>query len=267
MRDEHDGLVQLGLQLQQLVLHFAADERVQRRERFVHQQDFGISGQRARQAHALLHAAGQLVRILVFETGQAHLFQPVARPLFTFGAAHALHGQAVRGVVQHGAVRKQAKALEHHAHLLLTEDFKVALVQADDVHAIDQDVAGAGLDQAVEVADQGRLAGARQSHDDVDAAFFNGQADVAQTQRVAALGQQLFLAHAALRGFQPLFRMRSEDLVDVLDFDLAHRWPPMRMRCPYDCVIRSNSTASTTIPRPANRPRPTSRRLMPSNTS
>ncbi|MNK27808.1 hypothetical protein D3C87_461710 [compost metagenome] len=267
MRDEHDGLVQLGLKLQKLVLHFAADQRVQRREGFVHQQDFGIGGQGPRQADALLHAAGQLVGILVFEAGQAHLLQPFARALLALGLAHALNGQAVRGVVQHRAVREQPEALEHHAHLLLAEDFQVALVQADHVHAIHQDVARAGFDQAVEVADQRGFAGTRQAHDDVDAALFDGQADVAQAQRVAAFGQKLFLAHAALGGFQPFLRVRSENLVDVLDLDLAHRWPPMRMRCPYDCVIRSNSTASTTIPSPASRPRPTSRRLIPSRTS
>ena len=91
MRDEHDGLVQLGLQLQQLVLHLAADQRIQRGKGLVHQQDLGVGGQRARQAHALLHAAGQLVRILLFETRQANLFQPVARPALALGAAHALH--------------------------------------------------------------------------------------------------------------------------------------------------------------------------------
>ena len=58
MRDEHDGLVQLLLQFQQDGLHIRADQRVQRRKRFVHQQDIGIGGQRAGQPHTLLHPAG-----------------------------------------------------------------------------------------------------------------------------------------------------------------------------------------------------------------
>ena len=33
-----------GLQLQQLILHFTADQRVQGRKRFVHQQDFCVGG-------------------------------------------------------------------------------------------------------------------------------------------------------------------------------------------------------------------------------
>ncbi|KAG0933217.1 hypothetical protein G6F31_016368 [Rhizopus arrhizus] len=140
-------------------------------------------------------------------------------------------------------------------------------IHASDVAPAHGQRAGIGRQRAGQQVDQRRLAGTRQAHDDVDAALFNRQADVAQAQRVAAFGQQLFLAHAVLGGLQPFLRMRTEDLVDVLDLDLAHRWPPMRMRCPYDCVIRSNSTASTTIPKPASRPRPTSRRLIPSNTS
>ncbi|MNE80462.1 hypothetical protein D3C80_1770330 [compost metagenome] len=55
--DEDDGLAQLALQLQQLVLQALADQRVEGREGFVHQQDVGVHGQRAGQAHTLLHAA------------------------------------------------------------------------------------------------------------------------------------------------------------------------------------------------------------------
>src|SRR3546814_4970218 len=81
----------------------------------------------------------------------------MARALLALGLGHALHGQAVGGVFQHRTMRKQPEALEHHAHFLLAESLQLALAQADDVHAIDQDVAGAGSDQAVEMADQRRL--------------------------------------------------------------------------------------------------------------
>ncbi|MOA51916.1 hypothetical protein D3C78_1751270 [compost metagenome] len=55
--DEDDGFAQFALQLQQFVLQALADQRVEGGEGFVHQQDIGIHGQRARQANALLHAA------------------------------------------------------------------------------------------------------------------------------------------------------------------------------------------------------------------
>ena len=224
--DEDDGLVQFRLQSQQLVLHFMADERIQGGERLVHQQDLGVRGQRAGQTHALLHAAGKLVGILGLETGQADLLQPVARALVALGPAHALHRQPVGGVVQHRAVRQQAEALEHHAHLALAEAFQFARLQADHVHPVDQDLTGAGLDQAVEVPDQRRLARPRQPHDDVDVAFLDRQADVAQAQGVAAAFQQGFLGQAFAGGGQPAVRMRTENLVDVADFDLAHVTAP-----------------------------------------
>ena len=45
----------------QLVLQMLADQRVERGERLVHQQDVGLGRKGARQADALLHAAGELV--------------------------------------------------------------------------------------------------------------------------------------------------------------------------------------------------------------
>ena len=56
---------------QQLVLQLLARQRVERAERLVHQQEFGVVGQHARDRHALLHAARQLVRIAVGEALQA----------------------------------------------------------------------------------------------------------------------------------------------------------------------------------------------------
>ncbi|MNP16373.1 hypothetical protein D3C76_1087640 [compost metagenome] len=69
---EYDGLAQLALQFQQLVLQTLADQWVERRERFVHQQDVGVHRQGTGQAHALLHTTGQLVGFLVAPLGQAH---------------------------------------------------------------------------------------------------------------------------------------------------------------------------------------------------
>ena len=230
--DEDNGLVEPGLQLQQVVLHLAAYQRIQRREGLVHQQDLGIGGQCAGQPHPLLHATGELVRVLMLEARQPHLVQPVARLLLTLRARHLLHGQTVGGVVQHGAVRKEAEALEDHAHLLLAEVGQVASPQLHHVLAVHPDLAGGGLDEAVEVPDECGLARTRQAHDDVDAAFVDGQGDVAQAQRMAAAGQQILLAHALLGSLQPALGMRAEDLVDVADFDLAHQCAPRRCRRP-----------------------------------
>ena len=230
--DEDDGLVEPGLQLQQVILHLAAYQRIQCREGFVHQQDLGIGGQRAGQPHPLLHPAGELMRILVLEARQPHLVQPVTGLFLTLGTRHLLHGQSIGSVVQHGAVRKEPEALEDHAHLLLTQVGQLSPPQLHHVLAIHPDLARGGLDETVEVPNERGFARTRQAHDDVDAAFVDGQGDVAQAQRMTTAGQQLLLAHAVLDGLQPAIGMRAEDLVDVADFDLAHQCAPRRCRRP-----------------------------------
>ena len=50
-------------QADQFLLHLAARQRVERGERLVHQQDLRLHRERARDRDALLHAAGQHVRI------------------------------------------------------------------------------------------------------------------------------------------------------------------------------------------------------------
>ena len=57
--------------LQQLVLQALARHGVERAERLVHQHQLGVVGQHAGDRHALLHAAGELVRIGVGELLQA----------------------------------------------------------------------------------------------------------------------------------------------------------------------------------------------------
>ena len=63
--DEHHRLAELLLEPDHLVLHVAPDQRVERRERLVEQQHLRVDGQRAGQADALLHAAGELVGVVV----------------------------------------------------------------------------------------------------------------------------------------------------------------------------------------------------------
>ena len=56
MADEDDRALQLGLKVQKFILQPGADQRVQRRERLVHQQDRGLGDKGAGEADALLHA-------------------------------------------------------------------------------------------------------------------------------------------------------------------------------------------------------------------
>ena len=75
---------------QQLLVQMVARDFVERAERFVHQQQFGFEGERARDRHALLHAAGQLPRKFALEPVQADHRQILG------GAGLALLGAACR---------------------------------------------------------------------------------------------------------------------------------------------------------------------------
>jgi hypothetical protein len=70
VRDENDGLPGLGDEALELTLHRLARHRVDRRERLVGQQDIRLGDQRPGDADPLLHAAGQLVRVRLFEASQ-----------------------------------------------------------------------------------------------------------------------------------------------------------------------------------------------------
>ncbi len=60
--DEQHGLADLGLEFQEFVLEVFADDRVDRPERLVHQENGRIGGQCAGHSDALALAAGKLFR-------------------------------------------------------------------------------------------------------------------------------------------------------------------------------------------------------------
>ena len=67
--DEEDGLADLRLQAQELVLQALAVDRVDRPEGLVHQHHQRVGGERAGDPDALLLAAGELRRVAVAELG------------------------------------------------------------------------------------------------------------------------------------------------------------------------------------------------------
>ena len=69
MGDEEDGLADLRLQAEELVLQALAVDRVDRAEGLVHQHHQGVGGERPGDADALLLAAGELRRVAVGELG------------------------------------------------------------------------------------------------------------------------------------------------------------------------------------------------------
>ena len=68
VRDEEIGEMPLALQPLHQIENLRLDRHVERRDRFVGDDEVGIGGERAGDADALLLAAGELVRIAVDES-------------------------------------------------------------------------------------------------------------------------------------------------------------------------------------------------------
>ena len=116
MADEDDGAVKLALQLQQLILQPVTDQRVQRREGLVHQQDRRIGGKGAGKANALLHAAGQLVHLLAANACKADQLQLFGHLAPALGHRHACDLKTEADILRHRAPGQQSELLEHHGH-------------------------------------------------------------------------------------------------------------------------------------------------------
>ena len=110
-----------------------ADQRVEGREGFVHQQDIGVHRQGASQADALLHATGQLVGLLVAPLAQAHQFEFLVHQCASFFLWAALHLQAEADVLAHRQPRHQGELLEHHGDAFGAHHFQLCGGAGGDV--------------------------------------------------------------------------------------------------------------------------------------
>src|SRR5207247_5402233 len=103
----------------------------------------------------------------------------------------ALNLEAEGDIVDHAAVRQQAKMLEDHRGRVPPQLQELAPAERHDVLAVDLDLAGARLDQPDERADEGRFAGAGEPHDDEDLAGPDLERDVPDSRDAVVLRAQL----------------------------------------------------------------------------
>ena len=207
MGDEDHGLANFLLQIEKHTLHVHADQRIECREGLVHQQDRCVIGQGTCETDALLHSARKLVRIIVLEPVQADAGNPAPGMFFLLLARDSLDLEAVDCVFKNGTVGQKRELLEHHRGPVSAEFPEFGLVHLDHVIVADDDLAGRRIDQPVDVANQRGLAGARQAHDDLDAASGHVDIDVLEAEHVVVLLVELGLRHAALDGIDVIFRV------------------------------------------------------------
>ncbi len=115
VRDEQHGLTLLLPDAQQLDVEMIAGERIERAERFVHQQHRRSEHQRLPDRGALLHAAGQFMRIALLETFEPQQLEHRAHFRVEFGAIDASQLRRQANVLLDRQPRQQVVRLEHHA--------------------------------------------------------------------------------------------------------------------------------------------------------
>src|ERR1700722_12564521 len=129
---------------------------VERAERFVHKQHRRVQRQRPCQPGALLHAAGQLMRIMMLEAVEMQHLDRALGPRAALGPVDALQLETELDVSEYRAPRQQAEMLKNHA--------AVRTRPAGGL-AVDEDAAGFGFDEAGNDAQQGGFAAARRADD------------------------------------------------------------------------------------------------------
>ena len=184
VRDEEDGLAELALQAQELVLQLVADDGVDRGEGLVHEHHRGVGGEGARHPYALLLPAGQLAGVALREGGvepdplqQLHRAGPGLRLV----PAEQLGDGA--DVVEHRAVREQAGVLDDVADAAA----HLGRVHRAGVLVVEPDAARGGLDHAVDHAEGRRLAAPGRPDEHRDLAGGGLEVEVVHRRRAAGI--------------------------------------------------------------------------------
>ena len=116
---EDEGDAGLVLHALQLELHVLAELIIERRERFVEQQNLGFGRQSAGEGHALLLAAGDLAGLAVLQFFHAHEAQHGIDRRLHFALGFPEHFKAKGDVLRHRHMREQRIALEHRVDVPL----------------------------------------------------------------------------------------------------------------------------------------------------
>jgi hypothetical protein len=115
VRHQQRGRAAGALQRADFVAQLLADAGVERRERFVEQQDFRLEGKRARQRDALLLSAREQGRAARCVFGEPYPFEHLECAGTAPVPVDASHAQPVGHVIHYAQMRKQRILLEHHA--------------------------------------------------------------------------------------------------------------------------------------------------------
>jgi hypothetical protein len=178
VRDEHDRLLALLPDALEVAVELLARHRVERRERLVHQQHARVRGERARERHALLHPARELVHGGVREALEPDEPQVRQRLVAQLDRRHLhLQLQPEHHVVEHVEPREERRLLEH--------DHAVGAGRAHGLLA-HQDASLVGALEARDEVEQRALAATGGSDQAHELALFHVERDVIERMDLAA---------------------------------------------------------------------------------
>ncbi len=152
--DEDEGYADAVLEALELDLHRPAELGIQGGEGFVEEEDFRSADQGAGEGDALLLAAGELGRFACFKTREGDEVDGFGDAAGAFGFGDLLHLKAEGDVVGDIQVGKEGIALE--------DLVDVAFVgwEGGDVVVVEEDLAGGGVFEAGDEAEEGCFAAA-----------------------------------------------------------------------------------------------------------
>ena len=183
---EDDGLVQLGLQPQELALQPLARDRVDGAERLVHEQHRRVGGQGPCDPDPLALAAGELVRVArgVRRWVEADQLEQLADAGLALVLRPAEQVRDGGDVLRDGLVREQPDLLDDVADAAA----HLHRVPVGDVTAVDEDPPAGGLDEPVDHAHGRGLAAARRSHQHAQLAGGDVQGQLGHRHRPVRVG-------------------------------------------------------------------------------
>ena len=183
MRDHENGCLILAVHGLDALEQQAGVLGIERAGGLIGQDDGRVGHQGAGRGHALLLAAGHLIRILVEHPGDIQTLRDLLHPGKRLLGGDAGDGER-QGDVLAGRQRiEQVGVLENEAQLLATETCELGMLHARDVGAVDDHVAARhGIDGGHAV-EQGGLAGSRGAHDAHELALVNREGHIGQRSR------------------------------------------------------------------------------------
>src|SRR5262249_20371400 len=185
VRHDDDRGAQAAAKLEDQLVEEPRADRVETRGWFVEEQVLGVERHGAREAGALLHAAADLVRVVVLESLEsdecelercdfANLRQAEVRVL--------LQRQADVLGERHRA--PQGSALEEHAEAP-QHGFSLFGGGRGEARSVVQDLALRGLEQPDQVVEQRALPAAAAAHDDAHVSAVHGEVEIAHDDEAA----------------------------------------------------------------------------------